>query len=149
MWLQLTALLFALAPEPPAKLELQQILHTSLDDVRRTIAYYEKVVASHDKRYPFRWVLRQKRRQERRILRLHARHELKVTKPQWSPDQIRVPPERVAACSKAVEHELRNAAIYERALERLSGSTRSVFWRLHRRTRYKHLTAFERCVSKG
>ena len=145
--LSVTALFLTLvASDPMVALERRQILHAALDDVRRSEAYYRKVIASHEKRRPFVWVLRQKRRHERRILRLFGRHELSVPDPQWTEDQIRVPTQRVGACSQAVQHELRNAAIYERAIQRLKGRAHNVFWRLHQRVRYKHLTAFERCV---
>ncbi len=125
---------------------LQTALDTAVDDIRRSLAMYEGYVANHGRVRPFPWIIRQKRRQERQLVRLADKRGLSVPPVLWDAKSVRVPGQRVEACSQAINHELRNVAIYERALELWSGYGSGLFRRLRTRARHKHLPAFERCV---
>lgn len=125
----------------------KQILQTAIDDVRRSEAFYRLVADSHDRRQPFKQVARQKRRHEKKLIKLSEKLGVPVPPVQWKEDDIKVPELRVEACSQAISHELRNVAIYEKALELWGAKKGLTVWNdLHRKTRYKHLPIFEGCV---
>jgi rubrerythrin len=134
--------------EPAAADEIAKTaILTAVDDVRRAETFYRRVADAHDRTAPFRGVARQKRRHEARLLRLAEKLGIEVGPAQWKEADVKVPPLRVEACSQAISHELRNVAIYEKALE-IWGTRRgrAVWAALHRRARYKHLPLFEGCV---
>ncbi len=96
--------------------EEKRTLWTAVDDVRRSLALYQAVLRVQPKLRPFPRVLRQKRRHLKRLLKRSAARGHGVPPVLWDATQIKVPPGRKAACARAVDQELRNAAIYETAL---------------------------------
>jgi rubrerythrin len=115
--------------------------------VRRSEAFYRKVAAVHDRRQPFKSIARHKRKHAERLIALAEKLGLRVPPVQWREEDIAVPASRVEACSQAVSHELRNVAIYEKAMEAWGAGRGSALWStLHRKARYKHLPVFEGCV---
>ncbi len=133
--------------ETPKDELIQEVLQTAIDDVRRSQAFYRLVAERHERRQPFKSVARQKRRHEKQLEKLFEKYALEVPPVQWKEEDIKVPSSRVEACSQAISHELRNVAIYEKALEVWGARKgRELFSRLHRKARYKHLPMFEGCV---
>lgn len=125
----------------------QQVVDTALDDVRRSEAFYRLVAAQHDRRQPFKSIARHKRQHAKKLIRLAEKLELAIPPVQWREEDIKVPASRVEACSQAVSHELRNVAIYEKAMEVWGPGRGAGLWPvLHRKARYKHLPVFEGCV---
>jgi hypothetical protein len=125
----------------------QQVIDTALDDVRRSEAFYRLVAEQHERRQPFKSVARQKRKQAKKLIKLAKKLGLRVPPVQWREEDIKIPPSRVEACSQAVSHELRNVAIYEKAMELWGPGKGAALWpNLHRKARYKHLPVFEGCV---
>jgi hypothetical protein len=127
--------------------EQTEVVRTAIDDLRRSRALYGNVVNSLGHKPPFSWVDRQKEKMEAKLLKLAAKLSIDVPPPLWKAEDVPTPKDRDEACSFAVTQELRNVAIAERALEAFDGGKgRRMFKRIHRRTRHKHLRAFERCI---
>jgi hypothetical protein len=136
-------LLLSASPEVPER----RALWTAIDDLRRTIVMYEGAVATQSRPRPFTWVLRQKRRHLRRLVAITV--DLGHGDPPvlWDRREFVAPRKRAAACAQAVGQELRNAAIAETALAVVSAArARALLRRMLRKTRYKHLVAFEGCA---
>jgi hypothetical protein len=138
---------------PPSEYEMpkdemiKQIVQTAIDDVRRSEAFYRIVAEKHDRRQPFKSIARQKRRHEKKLVKLSEKLELPVPPIQWREEDIKIPESRVEACSQAISHELRNVAIYEKAMEVWGAKKGRALWpELHRKARFKHLPVFEGCV---
>ncbi len=138
------------APDSAASAEesmIELVLQTAIDDVRRSEAFYRLVAEKHDRRQPFKSVARQKRRHEQKLIKLSEKLGVAVPPVQWDEEDIKVPQTRVEACSQAVSHELRNVAIYEKAMEIWGTKRGRGMWpELHRKARFKHLPVFEGCV---
>lgn len=133
--------------EMPEEEMIKQIIQTAIDDVRRSEAFYRLVSEQHDRRQPFKSIARQKRRHEKKLVKLSGKLEIEVPPVQWREDDIKVPESRVEACSQAISHELRNVAIYEKAMEVWGAKRGRALWpELHRKARFKHLPIFEGCV---
>lgn len=127
----------------------KQAVWTAIDDVRRTVALYEAVLAQQPKHRmgPFGRILRHKRRHERRLVKLAVRRGLGDPPVLWDRAAVTAPGERKPACARAVDQELRNAAIYETAMGLpLSAATLRTMRSIHRRVRNRHIPAFEACV---
>ena len=149
----LAAVMFAASlaatPEPGRLDDERTVLWTAIDDLRRSIALYQAALAI-ERWQPFPRVLRSKRRQLRRLVKLSVARGHGDPPVLWDPATVASPPERAAACARAVDQELRNAAIYETALAQ--GSSAAVERKLramHRRVREHHIVAFEVCVRHG
>lgn len=148
MTLVLAFALALVAAEEPQSVE-QKILYTALDEVRRAEAFYRRFQEEGGKIVPFSWVVRQERRHEKRLLKLIAKLGYPQPKQMWKAEDIKIPGELVEACSQAVSHELRQAAIYEQGSQTLRvGRSKTQLRRLARRTRYKHLPRFEACIQR-
>lgn len=148
------AVVLALAPAPGAADPEKQALWTAIDDVRRSIALYEKILDAHAdgrrKLRPFPRVLRQKRRHLARLVKLSQARGHGDPPVLWDPAQITAPADPRAACARAVDQELRNAAIYETALGLpLAARVARVMASLDRKVRDRHIPAFEACVRLG
>jgi hypothetical protein len=127
----------------------QQALWTAIDDLRRTEVLYEAVLAHHEKRKlrPFPRILREKRRHEKRLVKLAIKRGYGDPPVLWDRGDVSAPADRKAACARAVDQELRNAAIYETAMALpLSPAVMRAFRALHRRVRNHSLLNFEACV---
>lgn len=143
--------LVALLAVPPSGGE-QRALWTAIDDVRRTEAMYEAILAvpALEKARPFPATLRQKRRHERRLVKLAIRRGYGDAPVLWNRAEIEVPTDKRSACALAVTQELRNAAIYETALALpLSAAVLRVMRSIHRRVRGRHVPNFEACVRRS
>ncbi|MBX7080460.1 MAG: hypothetical protein K1X88_14780 [Nannocystaceae bacterium] len=139
----------AAMPEPGRLDDEKTALWTAIDDVRRSIALYEATLA-HGKWRPFPRILRAKRRHARRLVKLALARGHGDPPVLWDRAGVAAPPERTAACARAVDQELRNAAIYETALaQRLSPRVERRLRAIHRVVRNRHIVAFEACVRAG
>ena len=140
----------ALAPAATPPSQEQQALWTAIDDLRRTVAMYEAIVAVQEKRRPFAWVARQKRRHERRLVAIAVKLGHGDPPVLWNAREFVAPRARVEACAQAKRQELRNAAIYETALGVVdAASARAHLRRILQKTRYRHLVTFEACAAAG
>lgn len=136
-----------LAPTPSGG--EQRALWTAIDDVRRSQAIYEAVLAhpSTKKLRPFPRILRAKRRHEKRLVKVAIKRGYGDPPVQWNRSEVVAPGDERASCAMAVDQELRNAAIYETAMALpLAGRTMRVFRRIHRRVRHHDVPDFESCV---
>jgi hypothetical protein len=139
----------ALAPATPQSQE-QQALWTAIDDLRRSIAMYDAMVQVQPKRRPFKWIARQKRRHERRLVAVTVDRGLGDPPVLWDPKDFVAPRDRVEGCAAGKRQELRNAAIYETALGVVDAPrARAVLRRMLQKTRYRHLVTFEACIAAG
>ncbi len=130
----------------------QQALWTAIDDVRRTEALYEAVLAHPRKRKlrPFPRILREKQRHEKRLVKLVVKRGYGDPPVLWDRRDVTAPADKKAACARAVDQELRNAAIYETAMALpLSPAVMRTMRAIHRRVRNRHIPNFEACVRLG
>lgn len=135
------------APEPSGG--EQRALWTAIDDVRRSQAIYEAVLAHPNtaKLRPFPRILRAKKRHEKRLVKVAIKRGYGDPPVQWNRSEVVAPGKKRASCAMGVDQELRNAAIYETAMAiPLAGRTMRVFRRIHRRVRNDQVPAFEACV---
>ena len=133
---------------PPSGGE-QQALWTAIDDLRRSEVLYEAVLAHPRKRKlrPFPRILREKKRHEKRLVKLALERGYGDPPVLWDRGDVSAPADRKAACARAVDQELRNAAIYETAMALpLSPAVMHAFRAIHRRVRNRHIPNFEACV---
>lgn len=136
-----------LAPEPSGG--EQRALWTAIDDVRRSQAIYEAILAHPNtaKLRPFPRILRAKKRHEKRLVKVAIKRGYGDPPVQWNRSEVIAPGEKRASCAMAVDQELRNAAIYETAMALpLAGRTMRVMRWVHRRVRNHDVTDFEACV---
>lgn len=141
------ALFVALAA--PASGGEREALWTAIDDVRRTIVLYKAVLAQPRERKlrPFPRILRAKRRHETRLVKLALRRGYGDPPVLWDRNDVVAPTGRAGACARAVDQELRNAAIYETAMALpLSPSVMRAMRGIHRRVRNRDIPSFEGCV---
>lgn len=129
----------------------RQALWTAIDDVRRTEALYEAVLAHPRKRKlrPFPRILRDKQRDERRLVKLAIKRGYGDPPVLWDRTQVSAPADRKAACARAVDQELRNAAIYETAMALpLAPAVMRAMRSIHRRVRGRQVPTFEACMRR-
>ncbi|HET6584668.1 MAG TPA: hypothetical protein VFG69_14515, partial [Nannocystaceae bacterium] len=131
---------------PPSREKVA--LWTAIDDLRRTIVMLDAMIAVQPKRRPFSWVVRQKRRHERRLVTITNTLGHGDPPVLWQAEQFVAPRDRAEGCAAAKRQELRNAAIYETALgEVKSPRARAHLRRMLQKTRYRHLVVFEVCIA--
>lgn len=127
----------------------REALWTALDDLRRTQALYDAVLAhpGNAKLRPFRRIVREKHRHERRLVKVTLQRGHADPPVLWDRRDVEAPADRTAACARAVDQELRNAAIYETAMALpLGARVMRAMRRMHRRVRNRHIPSFEACV---
>jgi hypothetical protein len=142
-------LVLALALAPEASGGEQRALWTAIDDVRRSQAIYEAVLAhpATKKLRPFPRILRAKRRHEKRLVKVAIKLGYGDPPVQWNRSEVIAPGDERGACAMAVDQELRNAAIYETAMAiPMSGRAQRVIRRIHRRVRGTDIPDFEACL---
>ncbi|MBC8067497.1 MAG: hypothetical protein IAG13_04115 [Deltaproteobacteria bacterium] len=140
--------LLVMLGSPPSGGE-REALWTALDDLRRTEALYRAVLAhpGNHKLRPFHRILREKRRHERRLVKLTLKRGYADPPVLWDRRDVEAPGDRTAACARAVDQELRNAAIYETAMALpLAPRVMRAMRAIHRRVRNRHIPSFEACV---
>jgi hypothetical protein len=133
---------------PPSGGE-REALWTALDDLRRTEALYHAVLAQpgNAKLRPFRRIVREKVRHERRLVKLTLKRGYADPPVLWDRRDVQAPADRTAACARAVDQELRNAAIYETAMALpLATAVMRAMRALHLRVRNRHIPSFESCM---
>lgn len=136
-----------LAIPAPASLE-KQALWTAIDDLRRTIVMLDAMIEVQPKRRPFSWVVRQKRRHEKRLVAITTKLGHGDPPVSWKADDFVAPQGRAEGCAQAKRQELRNAAIYETALRVVKAArARAHLRRMLQKTRYRHLVVFEVCIA--
>jgi hypothetical protein len=143
------ALVLALVLTPEASGGEQRALWTAIDDVRRSQAIYEAVLAHPNtkKLRPFARILRAKKRHEKRLVKVAIKRGYGDPPVQWNRSEVIAPGDKRASCAMGVDQELRNAAIYETAMAiPLSGRAQRVIRRIHRRVRNHDVPDFEACV---
>jgi len=141
---------FVLAVDPTAGTPEKRALWTAIDDLRRTVAMYEAILAVQPKVRPFPRVLRQKRRHLKRIVAVTVKLGHGDPPVLWDAREFVAPRERAGACAAAARQELRNVAIAETALGVVHAArARAVLAKLQRKARYRHLVAFESCTGAG
>jgi hypothetical protein len=141
-------LVFAMFVAPPSGGE-REALWTAIDDVRRTEALYRAVLAhpGNGKLRPFPRILREKQRHEKRLVKLVIKRGYGDPPVLWDRRDVQAPAGRKAACARAVDQELRNAAIYETAMALpLAPAVMRAMRAIHRRVRGRHIPNFEACV---
>ncbi len=146
----IVALLSCALAGPAAPSREKEALWTAIDDLRRTIVMYDAVLAKQDKRRPFSWVVRQKRRHVKKLVAITTKLGHGDPPVLWDGTQFLAPTDRVEACAGAKRQELRNIAIYETALGVVNApSARAHLRRMLQKTRYRQLVAFEACIAAG
>src|SRR5688500_7609884 len=88
---------------PPSGGE-REALWTALDDLRRTEALYHAVLAhpGNAKLRPFRRIVREKARHERRLVKLTLKRGYADPPVLWDRRDVQAPADRKAACARAV-----------------------------------------------
>lgn len=125
-------------------------LRETLQDERRSRAFYTAVLAKHGQIRPFSMIVHAEERHEAVITALMSRHGVAI--PGGPPPNLPDVPGTAAECSRmAAQLERENIAMYDRLLPDVDASDiRTVFENLRAASKNNHLPAFERwSVSAG
>lgn len=129
---------------------LREALLEALADERRAQATYKAVIDKFGSRRPFSNIVKAEARHESFVLELFAKYKLEVPANQFSGESFDLPATIPENCSKAVEAEKANIAMYDRLLTTVSEpDVKETFVYLRNASKDNHLPAFERCEQGG
>ncbi len=133
------------AGEPDARAALKVALDEALDDERKAIAFYARVMAVHGERQPFANIINAERRHEAALLAQYQRLGLEPPADRWEGHAFEVPATFEGACDESVVAEVRNAAMYDALIDGVADEgVRRVFESLRWASVERHLPAFRR-----
>lgn len=133
------------AGEPDARAALRAALDEALDDERKAIAFYARVMAVHGERRPFANIINAERRHEAALLAQYQRLGLEPPADRWSGHTLEVPATIEEACDASVVAEVRNGSMYDALIGSVADEqVRRVFERLRWASVERHLPAFRR-----
>ncbi len=140
--------------DPPRSSRLdkqtRQALVDSLDDERYTEAFYNAVMKKFEESPPFSNIARAEARHAEAIEALMTKYGVDVPENTWLDRKITVPKTWTEACSKAIEAENENIAMYEKFLQFVQqDDIRGVMEQLKSCSEDRHLPAFERSSQNG
>lgn len=125
-------------------------LTEALDDERKAIATYRRVIEKFGPVRPFVNIVEAEERHAAAIVALFQDYGLAVPAADPWPAHISVPDTLQEACREAVAGEKENIMMYDRLLAGTpEPDVRLVLQNLQAASRDRHLPAFERCVSRG
>ena len=108
------------------------------------------MIAEQGEIRPFTNIVHAEVRHADHLLLLFERYGIDVPEDAWAAKSIEVPASRAEACTRAIETEIANIALYDTFLEFVEpADVRDVFTRLRDASRDRHLPAFERCAAGG
>jgi tetratricopeptide (TPR) repeat protein len=90
-------------------------LQNALDELRKSISLYQKILAQHPSATVVKRILAKKRRHEKRMVKLFS--NLDVELPTAREYEGKIPDGLAGACAKAAAQEKKNAAAFEETLE--------------------------------
>lgn len=93
----------------------ERALQTAIEELRKSISLYQKILAHHPGATVVKRVLAKKRRHEKRMVKLFASHDVEL--PSAREYEGPVPENLQQACSKAASQEKKNASVFEDVLE--------------------------------
>ena len=127
-----------------AEQEAERSLQTALDELRKSISLYQKVLAEHPNASTFKSILAKKRRHETRLLKLFASYDVEV--PSAREYEGTIPDAVQQACAKAASQEKKNSAAFEEVREHFeSREVWRVMNRLARHAERRDRPRFEGC----
>jgi len=136
--------LATVAPASSLSPQTEEALQRALDDERAAAALYEAVIASRGEIRPFTNIVQAGTRHSDHLLPLFERYGVAVPEDAWAGKSFDVPATRAEACTRAIEAEIANIALYDEFLEFVEQSdVREIFTRLRDASRDRHLPAFD------
>lgn len=124
-------------------------LTEALDDERKAIATYRRVIEKFGPVRPFVRIVQAEQRHADALLSVYRRYGLSVPENRWLTTPVPAPDSLQDACVTAIAGERENIAMYERLLAATpEPDVRHVLENLQAASRDRHLPAFERCASR-
>ncbi len=131
------------APGEPSA--LKAAMDEALDDERKAIAFYARVMEVHGERVPFAHIINAERRHEAALLAQYQRLGLEPPADRWAGHAFEVPATFAEACDQSIVAEVRNGAMYDELIAAVDDEqVRQVFERLRWASVERHLQAFRR-----
>jgi len=121
----------------------------ALDDEYKSYATYAQVIADFGPERPFINIVEAEERHFSALLALFAAYQITPPKDRWRDNAPRFA-NLNAACLAAVQGEIDNVAIYDRALQSTTrADILAVYRTLREASLERHLPAFRRCTERG